>query len=425
MGTVVATDTQIMRGINARAILRAVRSRESASVTDLAHSLGLSRQAVARSLTSLEASGLISISAPDSSTARAGRPPQLARFCSTAGYILAASLAPGRMRTAIADLRGEIVAQREVDIQFGAGFGAEVAETAVTQVHEAGIDLDSLWVTVLAIPGIVDPSTGKVRLSASMPYTQSADLSELLTRRLCADVLMDNEVKLATQGERWRGTSRNVSFMVLIEWGERIGAGLVLNGSLYRGGSNDSGDLGFLDLADGPGTGSDNPMGLGPFEAAVGGAAVIEQARRVADSSGDRDLVDELQTLAPIEALDLVIDRCLSSSSFARSTLQPVTKTFARGVAALRALVDPEVVVIGGQMARCGQILISLLNEALEGQPLNQPRLELSRLGRDAAMYGAIYQGLQHVDGTRLAHSALTRPKPTTEAPAYEELATS
>lgn len=414
--SIVASDTQFMRGINAAAILRELRWAEATPVAAIARSLGLSRQAVTRSLQSLNAAGFVSFSSPAPRASRQGRPAQLVEFKADAGHVLAISLVPSGVRMVLADLAGDLLADRRADPALGARFVSVVADQALSLLAESGLDSNDLWAATVSVPGIIDPGTGRVRLSSSMPFTQGVDIAGELTARLGCPTSVANEVKLATVGERWRGVSRDLSSMVLIEWGQRIGAGLVLNGSLYRGDSNDSGDIGFLDLHF-RGTDRQTDPSLGPFEQSVGAGEIIRQVIARTPSGG----AAELEAADSQAALDAVIDAFLADDAAAVDAIVEVAGRFAQGVAAIRALLDPEVVVIGGQMARCGPRLLELLNDALAGQVLNQPRLALSTLGCDAVMHGAVHHCLMLIDSTRFSAESLTALPPSSDKAATIE----
>jgi predicted NBD/HSP70 family sugar kinase len=401
----VAVDTQFMRGINASAVLSVLREAGQVSVAELAVRTGLSRQAVTRALGNLEAAGLVSFHAPDATGTRSGRPAQSVAFNPRAGMVLGISLSPDAVRVALADLSGEIIERDERGLDPRGDVSGQVEPAVRALLTRAGLTTSQVWAACAGVPGIVDVDSGEVRLSSSMSSLQGADLVRGLRDLLECEVAIDNDVKLATEGEQWRGAPHVLSSLVLVEWGDRVGAGLLLNGSLYRGASNDSGDLGFLDLGMGEQDAGAGADGLGPFERAVGGAALVESARRHVDALGDGILAAALRARPEIAT---VIDGVLADSPAALAALAEVAVPFARGVAAIRALLDPQLVVIGGPMARCGDRLLALLGRALSDEVLNQPALELSTLGDDAVVHGAIHHALAMVDGSRLAPGTLS-----------------
>ncbi|MEV4071565.1 ROK family transcriptional regulator [Nonomuraea fuscirosea] len=414
MEQVVAAGTQFMREVNSVAVVRRLRTADRMSVSALAKAVGLSRQAVTRSLNALAAEGLVEFGPVDRDSTRAGRPAQLVRFRAEAGHVLGVSISPQDVRVAVADLSGAVTATDAVQLAAGLG-GAEVVETLLSTVDgtlrtagvTAGITAGGLWFASVGTPGIVDPAAGLIKLIPSMPGLAGDLLVRRLTQALGCPVYLDNDVKLATQGERRRDADRREDSLVMIHWGERVGAGVVLNGELYRGASNDSGDVGFLDLlgADSPGT-ARSPQGLGPFEDRVGGAEIVRQAAAAAGRAGDEALLSRIEAMGE-HALEAVLDAVVAGSPAALEAIDVVARRFAKGIAAIRAILDPRLVVIGGPLARCGEPLLAALRRHLAGEPLDQPALEVSALRQDAVVHGALLHSLAEIERTRFG---LVRP---------------
>ncbi|MEW1847326.1 ROK family transcriptional regulator [Nonomuraea angiospora] len=413
MEQVVAAGTQFMREVNAAAVLRKLRaappSEASMSVSALAKSVGLSRQAVTRSLNGLAAEGLVEFGPLDRDSTRAGRPAQLVRFRAEAGHVLGLSISPQDVRVALADLAGTVTASDAE--QLGAGpSGDQVVETLLSTVERtlraAGVTTGDLWFASVGTPGIVDPAAGVIRLIPSMPGLAGDLLVRRLTQALGCPVYLDNDVKLATQGERWRDAERREDSLVMIHWGERVGAGIVLNGELYRGASNDAGDVGFLDLfTDGP-SAPRHPQGLGPFEDRVGGAELVRQATAAAGRAGDVALLARIEA-AGEHALEAVLDAVADGEPAALEALDVVARRFAKGITVIRAILNPRLVVIGGPLAGCGETLLAALRRHLSGEPLDQPALEVSALQEDAVVHGALLHSLDEIERTRFG---LVRP---------------
>ncbi|MBE1592915.1 ROK family protein [Nonomuraea angiospora] len=413
MEQVVAAGTQFMREVNAAAVLRKLRAappgEASMSVSALAKSVGLSRQAVTRSLNGLAAEGLVEFGPLDRDSTRAGRPAQLVRFRAEAGHVLGLSISPQDVRVALADLAGTVTASAAEQLGTDPS-GDQVVEALLTTVERTlratGVTTGDLWFASVGTPGIVDPAAGVIKLIPSMPGLAGDLLVRRLTQALGCPVYLDNDVKLATQGERWRDAERREDSLVMIHWGERVGAGIVLNGELYRGASNDAGDVGFLDLfTDGP-SAPRHPQGLGPFEDRVGGAELVRQATAAAGRAADAALLARIEA-AGEHALEAVLDAVAGGEPAALEALDVVARRFAKGITVIRAILNPRLVVIGGPLARCGETLLAALRRHLSGEPLNQPALEVSALQEDAVVHGALLHSLDEIERTRFG---LVRP---------------
>jgi predicted NBD/HSP70 family sugar kinase len=399
MEPAVAVGTKFMQEVNSAAILAQLRAAGRISVSALAQRTGLSRQAVSRSLTLLESAGYAEITGPDREASTSGRPPQMVRFRAEAGHAVGIDVNPHGIRVIVADLAGETVADSRTTVTRGSGapIGTLVRDLVAETLAGIQVTADKVWHVSVATPGIVDPGTGIVTLIPSMPEAAGNALVGELGELVSCPIYLDNDVKLATQGERWRGEPRKEDALVFIDWGERIGAGIVLHGELYRGASNDAGDIGYLDLVVDPTHAPTADSELGPFERWTGTGELLAIAS-AARPSGQGEM-----TLAELN------DAAQRGEEWALSSVHTVAGRFAKGIAALRALLDPEVVVIGGDMAVLGSVMLDALEEALSNGPLRPPRLEISRLGSEAIAQGAIRHSLSAIERERFESPSARR----------------
>lgn len=416
MDVPVAAGTRYMREVNTTAVLTLLRAADHTSAPELARQAGLSRQAVSRSLSDLREAGLVEFLAPMRSGAGSGRPAQRVRFRAEAGHVLGASVSPEGVRVGLADLSGTISAAHNAPLPGFEERGAKAVARALTDaarrvLAEARIEAGGVWHASIGVPGIVDPATGRVRFAPSMPGVTGDALIRALGTAAGCEVYLDNDVKLATEGELWRGGEHRS--MVLIHWGERVGAGIVAAGALHRGATNDAGDLGYLDLfTDAPEPArEEGDAPLGAFEAWTGTGAFAGLIREAARGRGDHALLT--RPAEPGAETAAVVSAVLNEVPAALVALEEITRRFAQGVGAVRALLDPGVVVVGGPMARCGPALSAALRTHLSRQRLDPPPLELSRMGEDSVVQGALRHSLDQVERTRLRPPSTTgRPDP-------------
>ncbi len=415
MSTPVASNTRYMRKVNAAAVLTELRRAKGkgVSVPELAHATGLSRQAVTRALSGLEKDGLVELLAPQRPVNRSGRPPQPVRFRAEAGHVLGVSITPDELHVAVADLNGTVVADRTTSaVHLDSAHVTELlTDTVVRTLSSAGLAPEHIWHASLGTPGIVSQDTREVRFTPSMPHITGNVLLHTLQKHLSCPIHLDNDVKLATEGERRReGHDRHKGPMVFVQWGERVGAGIVVFDRLYRGASNDAGDLGFLDLCvEETGGESQDPdlEGLGSFEAWVSSIRLIDLTRKSALRTEDHTLTQALENAD--EAVEVVAEVLRAGNPAATEALEEITRRFARGLGAVRALLDPEVVVIGGPMATLGEPLLKALTGHLEHRRLNPPRLELSTREGDGVVQGALHHSLAEVERDVLASPPTAR----------------
>ncbi|WP_307851244.1 ROK family transcriptional regulator [Nocardiopsis sp. MG754419] len=335
----VAAGTRYMREVNTTAVLTGLRGVEHSSAPELARETGLSRQAVSRSLSVLAEAGLVEFLAPLRRGVRSGRPAQRVRFRAEAGHVLGVSVTPKEIRVGLADLSGTLLAVHVAALseyeevgRVGAArrpapadvVSRVLAGTVRLALDDAGTGAGGVWHASVGAPGIVDPVSGRVRFTPSMPGITGDVLVRTLREVAGCEIYLDNDVKLATEGELWHG--REHRSMVLIHWGERVGAGIVVDGRLHRGAANDAGDLGYLDLfTDAPEVPEaprrDDTSTLGAFESWTGTAAFADLVRRAARDRGDQALLTRLDE--PGRETGAVIEAVVERRPWWRSTRSP------------------------------------------------------------------------------------------------------
>lgn len=387
MSEFAATGPHVLRRMNATAVLGALRAcpEGSARVADLMAATGLSRPAVTRALGLLADAGIVEFFEGDDT--RIGRPAVRARFHAGLGHVAGIDVGPHKILVMIADLSGEIRAQRKVSgppTPNGPELARMLRTTLVEAAEEAGVAPEDLWAVGVGTPGIVDHERGEVLIAPSIPGWAGVSLLAELRDWLGCPVHIDNDVNLAVVAERWRGeTSDNLLF---VQWGERIGSGIVIDGKPYRGANSASGELGFLDLV--TPVDEEPPQvadGLGPFERLVGAQAILGLARdrcpglRNALGAGD---------IAPL------FTAAEAGDADAAAVVDTVAARFARGLAAQLLVLDPGLVVVGGGVSRAGTVLFDAVRRHLRRLLLVPVELRASALREHGVALGAVRMAL-------------------------------
>ena len=149
------------------------------------------------------------------------------------------------LRGAICDLRGEIRARQDVELDGADAEGAidAIAGLRLSLAEASGLPADRIDGAVVGVPGVVDADTGRLTLATNVPGLEGRDWAEDLRTRLELTVTVENDINLAAVGERWRGMARGVEDFVFLSVGTGLGAGLVLRGELHRGRHGAAGEV--------------------------------------------------------------------------------------------------------------------------------------------------------------------------------------
>jgi predicted NBD/HSP70 family sugar kinase len=378
--TFAAGTPSLLRAINERAVLEFIRQVGPVSRAQISRDSGLSKPTVSHSLAALERARLVRPAGRSSG----GKGPSavLYELNPRAGWVVGIDVGTSLLRAAIADLNGDVVARRDERAQATSArtLISHIGEIAHGLAREAGIRWGQVTCATVGSPGVFEPSRGQVALAHNLPGWGRHGLVEAVQRELGTNIAFENDVNLATVGEQWRGLGKDVSNFVYLHVGTGVGMGLVLNGELYRGATGAAGEVGYMPLAAADPHDPANRR-RGALESALGAKGIVEMAREL----GMRPPLSSKKILAAARRGD----------ETAREVVGHVGERIALAVAAVVPVVDPELVILGGGVGRNGDLLLEPVERELHAISPFQPRLEVSALGEDAELTGAVALALQ------------------------------
>ena len=356
--------------MNAQRVLDALRDEGPARVTELVERTGLSRPTVDAVADELIRLGWLEEVEAAVRDGRRGRPARLLAFRADAGYVAGVDIGEHRVRTAIADLRGQIAAEDERELAAHPGhvpgpedvLGAVRASVSRT-LRAARVRREDLLSACVGCTGPMDPETGRVIFSSL--FEDGFDLAGALRRTLGPHLVVDNDCNLAVIGDRWQGVARGAGDVICVLAGERMGAGIVVDGQLVRGHRGAAGEMAFL----------------GAYNVDHGAEGVASLVRRL--SGKDPEAVFEAARDGD-EAAHAVIERAVDGAG--------------RGIATLALVLNPELVVIGGGVAGAGDVLLEPLRQRLAEMARLPPRVEASPLGARVVIVGALRRALDDLE---------------------------
>jgi predicted NBD/HSP70 family sugar kinase len=248
----------------------------------------------------------------------------------------------------------------------------------------------------ISSPGVVDQASGRVTsLAYNVVPEGGFDPLEVLRDRFDLPVLVENNVNLAAVGEQWFGLARGVSTMVFIAIGAGIGMGIIIDDQVVRGAHGAAGEIAYLPLVGDP----FNPRhrlhgGLEDEIGATGIVAAFNERR----NAGDPELA----------SVQEVFDLAASGSATAQGVVDSVASRLGTAIATVCAILDPELVVLGGGIGASPLLLRPVRGAAAALVPMTA-RIETSLLGERAALQGAIAVALHAARTSLLSPVALPR----------------
>ncbi|MER6732160.1 ROK family transcriptional regulator [Streptomyces puniciscabiei] len=361
-----------LRSTNERLLLDRLRALGAASRAQLARETGLSKPTVSSALASLEGAGLVhevGTHAPER-----GRTAVLYAPDPAAGYALGVDIGRGWLRVAVADLDGTVVARADVRnrARASAALADLVVGTARQVIGNSGVDPAEVVHGVVGTPGVYDEKQRRVRYAMHLPGWGRAGLVDRMREELGVPLEVHNDANLAALGEYTYGVGTGSRLFAYILIGTGLGMGVVSEGRLFTGAHGLAGEIGFL-----PWPGRQKPERL---EDAVSGVAVVEAAREFGMSG-------QLTAKA-------VFDAARQGNPAALRAVELEAGRIAHTVAAAAAVLDPDLVVLGGGVGHSVDLLLRPVQEQVRALTPLRPRIAPSRLGEDAVLLGAVATAL-------------------------------
>ncbi|MEW2306831.1 ROK family transcriptional regulator, partial [Streptomyces sp. NPDC006655] len=277
------------RAINDRLALGLLQREGPLTAGQLKQLTGLSRPTVADLVERLSASGLIRV-VGESGEQRRGPNARLYGIVADRACLAALDVRTESVSVLVSDLVGRVLAEGAVPVGPETGTTAAV-EQAVGLVERAVKEAEAtgggrLHTVGIGAPGLVDPATGELRDSAQLPAWHRRLVAVLQERFPEARVSVENETNLAALAEQREGVARDRDTFVLLWLGDSPGAAVVLDGSLRRGASGGTGEIGFLPVPGTPALPSATDCS-GGYHSLVGAAAITELAEQCGMASFD------------------------------------------------------------------------------------------------------------------------------------------
>lgn len=366
---------RVLRAMNDRAALDLLAAHGPLTRTRLSELTGLSKPTASQLLGRLEEMGLVR--ARSKVRGKPGPSALLYEIEPSAAHVAALSADPHGISAAVADITGTVVGRARVEAESvpedvphrTARLVEEAVGGALRQAAPAAREPHT---TVIGTPGAIDPRTGELRYAPHLPGWHSRTLRAELAEVLGTTVTIDNDVNLAAVAEQHEGAAQDHDNFALVWVDDGTGAAVVVDGTLLRGATGGAGEIGYMPL---PGA----PLargGPGAYAAEDGGG-------------GFQSLV----SVAAVRAL--AGGKTLADALADPQVRAEVARRLASGIAAVVAVVDPELVVLSGAVPRTGgEELRALVERELTGLALPRPLLRLSEVEDDPILSGALLSAL-------------------------------
>jgi glucokinase-like ROK family protein len=362
------------------------------SRADIARTTGLSRSTVSEIVSELLKTRLVAEVGDGPS--RGGRRPVVLQFQDDAYAILGIDLGAAHVSAALTNLRGQVVAweHRSHPVRTDPeGSTAVMKELSGLCLHQWKLGTDRLVGIGIAVPSPVDPRDPDHVSEVVLPAWEGHAVGEPLHRHFGVPVFVDNDANLAALAEHWWGAGRGIDDFTYVKVATGVGAGHIIRGQVFRGAHGIAGEIGHLAVDP---QGDPCICGLrGCLATRVGSRALVARASALLPGHPESPLAGREVTIAAIE------DAALVGDPLALRVVAEAADYLGIAVAGMLNLMNPARVIIGGGLARLGELLLSPLRRSIGSRTLLSSivptEVVIGELGGRAVAVGAATLVLQ------------------------------
>jgi predicted NBD/HSP70 family sugar kinase len=376
-------DTNLMR------VVAVLREQGRLTRAEVSEATGLSRTTVSGILNRLRDYGLVvENTEPPQGAAVAGglgRPPTTVALDLSAGAAVGVDIGRRHIRVTLADLGHQVLAQREArfDVDGRADQALALVATLVGEaIAASGVAPGRILGLGLGLPAPID-SDGRIGSSKILPGWTGRAPGPELAARVGLPVQVGNDANLGGLAEALYGAGRGHRHVVYLKLATGIGGALVLDGRLHSGAGGVAGEIGHTTVSD---TGAVCRCGnRGCLELVAGGPALLDALRHTGV---------ELSSIAD------VIERAQAGHAGCRRVIEDTGALVGVAVANTVKLIDPSIVIIGGELAAAGDLLLGPIRAALRQAGLAgaEPLVAAAVLGEAAESLGGVLLVLHETD---------------------------
>lgn len=391
----------VLRHTNALSILALLREAGTCSRADLVRASGLSAPTVTNVVKDLLAANLVEPLGEGESSG--GRPPDMIRFKSRRGCVLAVQISSNDLSFLLADLDGNEIGTLNLSLakmnttpEAVCGY---IGEGLRTLLRQQKMTRNQLLVLVVGVPAITNVNDGIVLAISTLEGWRSVELRSMLNKIVDCLVIIENDTNLAAQGERYRGASQTERDFILISIGTNVSAGIILNSRIHHGAQWSAGEIAYLRL---PNTSRKQPTiyEFGELESVLTSSGILASWRELSSAKGHSK-----KGQAKITEATQVLNLAETGDALAERIVQHRASIVSDIVLNLSLVLNPNLILLGGPIG-CHPALIRGVQKQLEGSEFGVARVRAGMLGDMAVLWGAVLLALDVIPEVLLPPSS-------------------
>lgn len=323
-------DQLLMKKQNKNLVLDIIKNQSPISRMEIAKVTGMSPTSITRIVNELHLQGFVKET--EFVTSGVGRKAVLLDVCGDVLYTVGVEIDKLIIKIGIVNYVGKMVAWQSIPRDASESY-YETLEKVNINVKELisknRIPNKRIMGIGVGIPGSIDYKNGVVKVSDQLNW-KNVNLAKDLKQLSTFDVMIDNELKMKIVAENCKGIAKDSQNAVLVGIGSGIGSAIILNGEIYRGDSNNAGEIGHTVID--PNGNVCNCGKIGCLATYISEGALIHDSRKVRE----------------IDSIDDVFDSYRNGESWAFNIMDRASTYIALAISNILCLYNPEVIILSG-----------------------------------------------------------------------------
>ncbi|NLF52173.1 MAG: ROK family transcriptional regulator [Leptolinea sp.] len=389
---VTTADQNLVRKFNTAVVLNTIRQHAPLSRAEVAKFTGLNRSTVSQIINTLLDRKLVQETTLQ--VDRIGRPGLLLELNPSGGFAIGIEIGVNFLSLVATDFLANVFwrqrlksdARDNVDTILERAY--EMTEIGLEKGTAAGLQPLGIG---LGVPGLVDLRHGELMFAPNLGWAH-VPMAKLWSQRFDLPVFVDNEAKAAAVGEYYFGKSRGINNFIFLNAGVGLGAGIMIDGKLFRGSHGFASEVGHMVMdknGDLCGCGK-----RGCWETQVSPKAVIRRFQETLKQGVPSTVLLAADNDMDNIVFETIANAALQGDNAALIAMQEVGEQLGLGIANLINVFNPEMVILGGELNYASEILLPVVRQVISRYAINLETQDLiiaaSAHGRDACVMGAV-----------------------------------
>src|SRR5258705_10954714 len=358
LANVKAAGHDMLRLVNRRILVSILSDRQPISRAEIAKISGLNKATISTITSELLKDRCIIEEGSGRTTPIGGKPPTPLRLNALRFGLFGVDIRAEETIVALSDFNNRLVARLSFETANDAGAFLTKIGKEITKLRAKHHDFIEFAGIGVSLPGLVDSHTGKFLVSVVLPW-RDVPVVQLLEKATSLPVIIDNSARCSALAEIWHGKAQyaHVRNLLYVSVSTGLACGMVIDGGLYRGGNNTAGQFGHIPIDI---NGNDCRCGQqGCWDLYASDKATIKRYLDMRGTGGRR-----------VATMRKLVELVESGDAAATEAVRETARYLGIGITGLINGLDPEIVVIGGEITKLWGLVEPIIIEQTKGNLL-------------------------------------------------------